>query len=53
MPFAATRINLKIILICKVKSERQILYDITYMWNLKHNTNEHLEVEKKLKTIYV
>ena len=20
--------------------ERQILYDITYMWNLKHDTNE-------------
>ena len=20
--------------------ERQILYDITYMWNLKNNTNE-------------
>ena len=38
MPFAATRINLKIILICKVKSERQILYDITYMWNLIYDT---------------
>ena len=24
------------------KSEReQILYDITYMWNLKYNTNKH------------
>ena len=22
------------------KSERQILYDITYMWNLKYDTNE-------------
>ena len=22
------------------KSERQILYDITYMWNLKYVTNE-------------
>ena len=21
-------------------SQRQILYDITYMWNLKYNTNE-------------
>ena len=21
--------------------ERQMLYDITYMWNLKYNTNEH------------
>ena len=26
------------------KSERegQIPYDITYMWNLKHDTNEHI-----------
>ena len=23
--------------------ERQILYDITYMWNLKHNTNELIQ----------
>ena len=23
-----------------MKSERQILYDITYMWNLKNSTNE-------------
>ena len=22
--------------------ERQIPYDITYMWNLKYNTNEHI-----------
>ena len=21
--------------------ERQLPYDITYMWNLKYNTNEH------------
>ena len=25
----------------KSERERQILYDITYMWNLKYNTNEH------------
>ena len=24
----------------KSERERQILYDITYMWNLKYNTNE-------------
>ena len=23
------------------KSERQIPYDITYMWNLKYHTNQH------------
>ena len=25
------------------KSERQIAYDITYMWNLTHDTNEYLQ----------
>ena len=24
----------------KPERKRQILYDITYMWNLKHDTNE-------------
>ena len=24
------------------KLERQITYDITYMWNLKHDTNEFI-----------
>ena len=25
-----------------VSSKRQILYDITYMWNLKNNTNDYI-----------
>ena len=37
MPFAATWMQLEIIL---SKSERQIPYDILYMWNLKYDTNE-------------
>ena len=24
------------------EGKRQISYDITYMWNLKYNTNEHI-----------
>ena len=31
--------------------ERQILYDITYMWNLKNNTNEcicKVEIESQM-----
>ena len=26
----------------KSERERQIPYDITYMWNLNYNTNEHI-----------
>ena len=39
MPFAATWMDIEIIILCEVR-ERQILYDITYMWNLKYDTNE-------------
>ena len=37
MPSATTWMDLERIILSKVKSdrERQILYDITYMWNLK------------------
>ena len=40
MPFAATWMNLEIILLVKSERERQILYDTPYMWNLKYDTNE-------------
>ena len=42
MPFAATWMDLEIIILSEVKSERerQIPYDIPYMWNLKQDTNE-------------
>ena len=39
MPFAATWIDLEIIMLIKSDRERQISY-ITYMQNLKHGTNE-------------
>ena len=44
MPFAATWMNLEIIILSEVnqKKERQIPYDITYMWNPKQDTNEHI-----------
>ena len=35
MPFAATWIQLEIIIQSKSKRERQLSYDMTYMWNLK------------------
>ena len=34
MPLAATQTDLEIIILSEV-SQRQISYDITYMWNLK------------------
>ena len=38
MPFAATWMDLEIIILSEVsQTERQISYDITYMWNLKQN----------------
>ena len=40
MPFTATWMQLEILILCEVKRERQIPYDITYMWNLKYSTNE-------------
>ena len=41
MSFAATWMELEIIILSKSERERQILYDITYLWNLtKNDTNE-------------
>ena len=41
LPFAATWMDLENIMLSEV-SQRQILYDVTYMWNLKNNTNESI-----------
>ena len=40
MPFAATWMDLEMIILSKSNRERQISYDITYMWNLIYDTNE-------------
>ena len=32
----------------KSERERQILYDITYVWSLKYDTNEHIYETKTL-----
>ena len=36
MPFAATWMDLEIIILSEVRRERQIPYDITHMWNIKN-----------------
>ena len=38
MPFSATWMDPELIILSKIH-QRQISYDITYMWNLKYNTN--------------
>ena len=51
MAFAATWMDLEIII--QVKSDRkwQVSYDIIYMWNLKHDTNEPLKKKNRLTNI--
>ena len=52
MPFAATWMDLEIIILSESKSERQIPYDISYMWNLKYDTNELIyETETDSQTL--
>ena len=46
--------DLEIIIISEA-SQRQISYDITYMWNLKNDTNELIyktEIDSQRKQIY-
>ena len=41
VPFAETWMDLDIIILSEVsQKERQIPYDITYMWSLKYDRNE-------------
>ena len=39
MPFTTTQMNLEIIILNKI-NQRQISYDIAYIWNLKKNKNK-------------
>ena len=42
-PFAATCIDLKMIVMSEVgQTEKEILYGITFMWDLTNNTNEFI-----------
>ena len=59
MPFAATWLDLEIIILRKSDSKRQISCDIIYMWNLKrwykwiylHNRNGLTDMEGRLVVI--
>jgi len=47
MPFASTWLDPEIIILSGVsQTERQISYDITYIWNLIYNTNELIDIER-------
>ena len=47
LPFATTWMDLEGIMLSEVKSntERQILHDIIYMWDLKNKMNEYNKTE--------
>ena len=40
MPLAATWMDLEIIILNEISETEKDKYDITYVWNLKYNTNE-------------
>ena len=41
MPFLATWMEIEILTLSEVR-KRKIPYDITYMWNLKYGTDDHI-----------
>ena len=46
MPFVATCMDLEIIILSEIR-ERQTSYNITFMWNLKKETQRSLFAEQK------
>ena len=46
MPFAKTWPDLRIVTLSKSEREK---YHITYMWNLKYDTNQYIYKKKKNK----
>ena len=46
MPFATTWIDIEIIILSEV-SQRQISYDIAYMWNMKKKIQMNLFTKQK------
>ena len=58
MPFAATWMDLEMITLSEV-SQRQVSYDITYMWHLKQNDsnefiyNTEIDVHTKKRSLWI
>ena len=56
MPFVSTWMQLEIITLSEVSQrERQISRDITYVWNLKYDTNEPIyetETDSQISSFY-
>ena len=52
MSFAATWMDLESVILSEVKSDREgeILYNISYMWNLKRNDTNELTYKIDLQT---
>ena len=47
LPFAATWMDLEGILLSEISQrERQILYDIAYMWNLKNQQSSNYNIKE-------
>ena len=40
MPFAATQMQLEVIILSEVRKTNQIPYEVIHMWNLKYDTNK-------------
>ena len=51
MPLAATWMDLEIIILSEVSQKEKDKYHITYMWNLKYDTNEHIYETDRLTDI--
>ena len=52
MPFVATWMDIEITILSEVnQKEKDKYHNITYMWNLKYDTNEHIYETKRLTDI--
>ena len=52
MPFAATWMELEIVILSEVSQTEKDKYDIAYIWNLKNGTNEPIyktEIESEMQ----